>query len=191
MGIHPGLYHFLVVLTHHRRSTIHNARTHCCTVHSFYNNIVIFIANVNVDHLKSLGTAITAEDCLSLCCNLGQKQCQYLWVFKEACFSVGCDNGNIGCLPQLLPIGVKVDSIYVEMQYVAMETDLDGVEELLDSQLVDKDRNKNNKDGINEKEHPLVADAGGDVTVRLPVDMMHLYGNASKSDHVSLRFSSA
>ena len=146
-------------------------------MHSLYNNIVIFVANVNVDHLKSLGTAITAEDCLSRCCNLGQKRCQYLWVFKEACFSVGCDDGSIGCLPQLLPIGVKVDSIYVQMQYVAMETDLDNVEELLDSQLVDKDRNKNNEGGINEKEHPLVADAGGDMTVQLPVDVMHLYGN--------------
>ena len=144
------------------------------------------LANVDVDHLKALGTAISAEECLSRCCDLGQKQCQYLWVFKEACFSVGCGRDNsLGCQPHLLPIGVKIDSIYVEMQYVAIETDLDDVEEILDNQLVDKNRDKGSKDGVNEKGHPPVADAGGNMTVQLPVDVVHLYGNGSKSDQVS------
>ena len=144
---------------------------------------ILHVANVNVDHLKALGTAITAEECLSRCCDLGKERCQYLWVFKEACFSVGCDDSSIGCLPQLLPIGVKIDSIYVKMQYVAMETDLDDVEKLLDNQLEDKSRKKG---GINEKGRPPVADAGGNMTVLLPVDVVHLYGNGSKSDKVSL-----
>ena len=159
-------------------------------VHSLNFISSSLIANVNVDHLKSLGTAISAEECLSRCCDLGQKRCQYLWVFKEACFSVGCDDDNIGCLPQLLPVGVKVDSIYVKMQFVAMETDLDDVEELLDNQLADKDRNRI-EGGVNEKGRPPVADAGGDMTVQLPVDVVHLYGNGSKSDQVSLGCSSA
>ena len=148
--------------------------------------VSLHLANVNVDHLKALGTAISAEECLRLCCKLGQERCQYLWVFKEACFSVGCDNGGIGCLPHLLPVGVKMDSIYIKMQYVAVETDLDDVEELLDNQLIDKSRNKGNDGGANEKGHPPLADAGGNVTVQLPVDVVHLYGNGSKSDQVRL-----
>ena len=155
-----------------------NTTIHTC-MHTHF--VSLCLANVDVDHLKALGTAISAEECLSLCCDLGQERCQYLWVFKEACFSVGCDNNGIGCLPQLLPVGVKIDSIYVKMQYAAMETDLDDVEELLDNQLVDKSRNH----GVDEKGHPPVADAGRNVTVQLPVDVVHLYGNRSKSDQVS------
>ena len=142
-------------------------------------------ANVNVDHLKALGTSVSAEECLRLCCDKGQTRCQYLWVFGEACFSVGCDNNGIGCLPQLLPTGVKMDSVYVKMQYVTKETDWNDMEETLDDHLIDKSRDKGN-DGVNEKGHPPVADAGGNMTVQMPVDVVHLYGNSSKSDRVSL-----
>lgn len=77
-----------------------------------------------------------------------------------------------------------MDSIYVKMQYVAMDTDLDDVEEILDNQLTEKSRNKSNGGGANEKGHPPMADAGGNVTVHMPVDVVYLYGNGSKSDQV-------
>ena len=141
---------------------------------------------MNVDYLKALGTSITAEDCLQLCCKMGHERCQYIWVFGEACFSVGCEAGSLGCLPRLLPVGIKMDSLYVKMQYVAKETDLNDIEETLDKELIDKSRDKSGDGGDNEEGRPPVADAGGNVTVQLPVDEVRLFGNRSRSDQVSL-----
>ena len=138
-----------------------------------------------MDHLKVLGTGIKAEECLRLCCRLGQQRCQYLWVFGEACISIGCENGGIGCSPQLLPSKVKMDSVYVKMQYVLREEDLDDVEETLDNHLGHDDENGNEKGYPPSKVKGPVADAGGDVTVQLPVNVVHLYGNGSKADQVS------
>ena len=123
---------------------------------------------------------------------MGERRCQYLWVFGEACFSVGCDDGDTGCLPKLVPTGIKMDSVYVKMQYVDKGNDLNDMEETLDNQLIDKSRNKDrddDDDGANEKGHSLgpVADAGENLTVLMPVDVVYLYGNSSKSDQVSLQ----
>ena len=141
-------------------------------------------ATVSIDHLKALGTEITAEDCLKLCCKLGQQRCQYLWVFGEACFSVGCEKDDgVHCQPRLLPSNVKMDSVYVKMEYVAKESDLDGFEKMLDDHLGEKGDDDDDDDD-NKQGRPLVADAGGDVTVRLPAEVVHLYGNASKGNKV-------
>ena len=136
-----------------------------------------------MDHVKALGTDISAEQCLSNCCKLGQKRCQYLWVFGEACFAIGCEDDVMNCMPQLLPSNVKTESIYVKMQYVMKETDLDNIEETLDEQLLEK--GKDGDDDDNDKGHPPVANAGGDVTVQLPADIVHLYGNGSTGHNVS------
>ena len=139
---------------------------------------IVQTATISVDHLKALGTAISAEKCLSLCCKMGRDKCQYLWVFGEACFAVGCEHGGIGCLPQMLSKNVKMDSVYLRMQYVVKDTDLDDFEDLLDDHLSDKDKDK-------QGHPPPVADAGADIVVTLPNDVVYIYGNGSKGDQVS------
>ena len=80
-------------------------------------------------------------------------------------------------MPQLLPSSVKAESLYVKMQYVMKDTGLDNIEETLDKQLLEK--------GNDELPVPgPVADAGGDVIVRLPVEIVHLYGNKSTGHNV-------
>ena len=120
-----------------------------------------------------------------MCCRMGQQRCQYLWVFGEACISIGCESGFIGCSPQLLPTKVKTDSVYVKMQYIVKEDDLDDVEETLDNHLGNDNEDDNEKEHSPSKMKSPMADAGGDVTVQLPTNVVHLYGNGSKADQVS------
>ena len=59
------------------------------------------------------------EDCLHKCCRKGPNSCQYMWVFKNQCFSVACSSDSISlCYPQ--DVGGEADaseSTYYSMAY--------------------------------------------------------------------------
>ena len=61
-------------------------------------------------------TAKDAQECVEKCCDMGPKQCQYIWVFKNSCFAVSCsvEVANL-CEPQLAMNKDATQSSYYEI----------------------------------------------------------------------------
>ena len=57
-------------------------------------------------------------ECFQQCCMLGVDRCQYLWIFRNKCYAVGCSLQSNYCDPQLVHPNVPpATSTYFEVYY--------------------------------------------------------------------------
>lgn len=60
------------------------------------------------------------EECAQQCCKLGQKICQYAWIFTEKCFVIGCTRENARkCVPD--SVSQRIPSTYASVRYSTEE----------------------------------------------------------------------
>ena len=146
---------------------------------------------------------VSAEYCISQCCQLGPDDCQYMWVIWGSCFAVSCQSESDSCDPvplkssSLYPSFSNIESVYVEMLFHnKSSTRPTPTERTFGSLQGEEDRTELNgveQDGAADQDIVTVdgavdalpvARAGGDVLVVLPQTTATLYGNRSTDDKV-------
>ena len=61
--------------------------------------------------------ALSQSECARLCCEIGPSQCQYVWLYNDNCFSVGCHRDSLeNCKPRYVA-ELQHESIYTELYY--------------------------------------------------------------------------
>ena len=137
-----------------------------------------------VDHLELIREQVrsvsAAHECILHCCQMGPKNCQYVWIVWEKCYAVWCTESSRACDPTYIPPSENINSIYVQVMLTEpvvtpLTTPNSVVDDLLDEIA---------HEGASSNLSP-VANAGPDIMIHFPEETsVTLDGTSSTDDQV-------